>query len=235
MEGLRDTLATDILVYTLETVQNIINAPGDNSIILKTMMLKHFCDNLEERIKQIDLVYCPSSNTFHGIIGVNANEASITINENHRYKHENVRETILNVGEEMGMIHPDLMSWMKASIEYGFGTFRQVYADYMMYKLYYSHVIYDLLLGFVFDSVGITLPFINPNDPDAYIFLSLNMNSWWDSIANHSAEKIKDELTGEIKIPWIKPTIAVKPNLSFKFSDINIIDMSPVFAPYDKE
>ena len=103
MEGLRDTLATDILVYTLETVQNIINAPGDNSIILKTMMLKHFCDNLEERIKQIDLVYCPSSNTFHGIIGVNANDASITINENHRYKHENVRETILNVGEEMGM------------------------------------------------------------------------------------------------------------------------------------
>lgn len=234
MEGIKDTLATDLLKWTMDTISGILNSPGDNSIIIKSMMMNSFSTQLEERMKEINLVYTPSTNTFCGILEVDVANYSITIDENRQYAHTHIRDQILSSGEKFGIISSDLSGWMRDTNNCEFGCSRQIYADYMMYKLYVSHIFYDLLLGFVFETPGITIPYINPHDPDAYVFLSLNMNRWWDSIANRHIEKLCQSDTGDTMIPWIKPTIIVRPDLSFKFYDINIIDMTPVFEPYDE-
>lgn len=231
MNELTDALCMDLVMYGMETMTHILNVPCANSIVVNSLFLKLFTEKLENRIKEMNLVYCPSSNSFHPVLEIDIPDKSITISEDEPYDSESVRKSILMSGMEVGTIDESFVKTVNDLIDNGENSFEEVYGNYIMYKAYVSHVIYDLIIGFVIKYPETTIPFIDPYEDLSYITLSINLNSWWDSIANKKTEKIRDLTSTEEKyiIPWIRPTIVVRPDMSFRFSNITLVDMAPIF------
>lgn len=230
MNELSDSLCMDLILYGIETMTYILDSSGKGSIIIKTILLEDFEHRLENIIKKMDLVYCPSTNSFHSILEIDILDKSITIDENKKYNPESVKNSILVSGVNVGIIDKSFMETVNDLIDTNKNGFGEIYGNYIMYKAYVSHIIYEIILSYIMESPETFIPYINSNEDFAYITLSINMNSWWDQIANKRAEKIRDTTSLEEKytILWIRPTIAVKPDMSFKISNIALVDMAPI-------
>lgn len=229
MNGLTDTLGIDLITNALNTMGSVVSAAGDNSIILRSMCIESFIERMENSVKRFNLVYCQSTNSYHKILSLNTAKSELTIDESDEYDMDTVRKTILYSGKHNDLYNEAFREQLKSGFTCGYGSFGQIYADYLMYKSWLSIILYDVLLGVIFDSPGIFIPFIIPNDPDAYIFLSMNLNSWWNGIANMHSQQIKNNETDRVIIPWIRPIIAARKDMKFRFYDVKIVDMFPIF------
>lgn len=236
MNGLTDTLCMDLITNALNTMGTVVSAVGDNSIVMRSMCMSAFVERMEDTVKRFNLVYCQSSNSYHKILCLDTAKSELIIDESDKYDINEVRRTICYKGlRHNDLYNKDFIDQLNSGFDCEYGSFEQVYADFLMYRAFLSVVLYDTLLSIIFESPGVFIPFINPDDPEAYIFLSMNLNSWWNGIANMHVQPLTNNETGRTIIPWIRPNIVTRKDMKFRFYDVKIVDMFPVFKDHLEE
>lgn len=230
MGELKDSLCIDLVMRGVETVKQILDMSGNNSIVIKSLIIKDFITILEEWIKKMNVVYCPSSNSFHQIMNIDILDKSIEIFEDEEYETEKIRECIIRDGLLLDVLSVDFVKTINDLINNDGDRTSQIYGNYLAYKAFVSFNVYHIITKYVIENPKSMIPFIDPDDDFGYITLSINLNSWWDSIANKNSEKIRDTTSIEERyiIPWLRPIIITRPNLSFRIFRIGIVDMAPL-------
>lgn len=236
MNILGDDIGLKLGTNTLSTMAHILNM-GVDSIIERCFFMNKFGDTLEETISMLNLVFCGSSNSFYPLKEVSLvdNIFSPDIDE-YPFDGAEVRENICIEACDKNVFST---SFVDTIFELGENSdaYSETYANYLMYKAYMTYNMYGLVIDFVMEFDDRIIPYIKKDDNFSYIPFSLSLNSWWDNICNREVQKIKNSegAKREFTVPWIKPIIAVSPNLDYVASDIRLVDMAPILFNEDNE
>lgn len=225
--NISETVACDMIVATDELVKEIV----DHSIYTedgKEEKLKEFRDAIKIFVMKTNFIWIPSTNTYHPVIEVNIKDRTMIINEEVTYENQQIEESILSWGNNL--FRPDYKAFLKNPFE---TSDMKKLKSYFFFKSYFGAMLFDLARMFIIEYRMAFLPCINPENEDAHMFLSLNLNSWWDRIINQNVPRV-DQGTGDpndVIIPYIRPVIAVKPkNLMFCIDSVGLINMANVLC-----
>lgn len=225
--NLKETATIDLIMRAYDVIDDLIKVNPSLTDNEKKDIMDSFESKFNSYISMLNIAWMPTSNTFRPILDVNTKNKNITIDSENPYNQIIVAHNILEWGN--GFFSRKLLDTLD-SLVYNLRddpiSNEAILSNYLIYMSYMGDALFDFILEFLFHDVEKTLPWINPNDSMAYIFLSYLLNSSWNHVVNRDAICIVD--LDNIKTLWLKPTIAVYPDLKIVVKNLDLVDMSSV-------
>lgn len=224
IENLKESVTIDLIVRAYELIDDLIK---DNPLLTddeKKNLMQRFESELKHHVSRLNIAWVPNTLSFHPILDIDAKNRTITVDTDNPYDATNVRFELIDWGNKYfrdNLLLTINHLFERRSIDSNITTL----LDYILFMSYIGAVTFNFILSFLLYDARLLQ--LNTIDSMAYIFLSYQVNLFWNHIVNKNSITIMHEDGYQI-IPWIKPTIAVHPDLRILIRHIDINDMSSI-------